>query len=313
MKIRELKLEDAPFMLDWMSDPEITSELHSDYSSKTIEDAESFIRAAQCAQNEKHFAVVNDEDEYMGTATLRSIDYEEGNAEFVIVVRRIALTKGYAWRGMLEALDVAFHGMGLHSVYWRVKATNARAIRFFQKHGFNTLDQDVPQNILSRHREETDSVWFAVLRGDDYRNAALSRGTVAGNRIISIKTVPTIEAGELSFFEGGHDVDFEIKRIYYISKVPEGKRRGFHAHKELKQLLFCPYGEIQLILDDGATREEITLNDPSIGIVIDKPTWREMLWLKKDSVLCVAASDYYDVGDYIRDYGEFQNYLRDNK
>ena len=92
---------------------------------------------------------------------------------------------------------------------------------------------------------------------------------------------------------------------YYISKVPEGIRRGFHAHKKLKQLLFCPYGKIQLILDNGKEREEITLSDPSVGVVIDRLIWREMLWLQKDSVLCVAASDFYEVEDYIRDYDEF--------
>ncbi len=309
MRLRELRLEDAPLMAEWMSDENLTSGLHSDYSSKTIRDAEDFIRASQNSPTEKHYAIVSDEDEYMGTASLRYIDTEESAAEFSVAVRRHALRKGYAQHGMMEALDIAFGSLGLNSVYWRVKADNARAIRFFEKLGFHTLDQDVPPNILNRHREETDSVWFAVLRGDDYRNSALSRGTVAGNRIIRIKTVPTIEAGELSFFEAGQDVSFEIKRVYYISKVPEGRRRGFHAHKELKQLLFCPYGEIQLILDDGTVREEITLNDPSIGIVIDKPTWREMLWLKKDSVLCVAASDHYKVEDYIRDYGEFKVFV----
>ena len=313
MRLRELKPEDAPLVAEWMSDAELTSGLHSDYASKTLQDAENFIRAAQSLPAEKHYAIANDEDEYMGTVSLRSIDPEEGVAEFAVVVRRAAMRKGYALQGMLDALDIAFHDMGLNSVYWRVKESNARAIRFFDKHGFNTLDQDVPQNILSRHRKETDSVWYAVLRGDDYRNTALSRGTVAGCHIISIKTVPTIEAGELSFFEAGHDIDFDIRRIYYISKVPEGKRRGFHAHKELKQLLFCPYGEIQLILDDGTVREEITLNDPSVGVVIEKPTWREMLWLKTDSVLCVAASDYYKVEDYIRDYNEFREYVIESR
>ena len=129
---------------------------------------------------------------------------------------------------------------------------------------------------------------------------------------IKIKTIPTDEAGELSFFEGNRDVEFEIKRIYYISKVPEGVRRGFHAHKALKQLLFCPYGRIQLILENKTGREEIELSDPSMGVVIDSCTWREMLWLQKDSVLCVAASDYYDAADYIRNYDEFIKYLQAN-
>ena len=178
MKLRDLRLEDAPFMVEWMSDDDLTSGLHADYSSITLPDAERFIRASQDAQHEKHYAIANDEDEYMGTVSLRNIDVEEGVAEFVVVVRRLALGKGYALHGMIEALDIAFNRMGLNSVYWRVKASNARAIRFFKKHGFNTLDQDVPLNILNKHRGETDSVWFAALRGDDYRNSALSRGTV---------------------------------------------------------------------------------------------------------------------------------------
>ena len=39
-----------------------------------------------------------------------------------------------------------------------------------------------------------------------------------------------------------------------------------------------------------------------------------MLWMQRDSVLCVAASDYYDVDDYIRNYDEFKkDYLNGNK
>lgn len=67
-----------------------------------------------------------------------------------------------------------------------------------------------------------------------------------------------------------------------------------------------------MILENELGREEIELSDPSIGVVIDRPTWREMLWLQKDSVLCVAASEYYEVEDYIRDYDEFINYLKEN-
>ena len=78
--------------------------------------------------------------------------------------------------------------------------------------------------------------------------------------------------------------------------------------------MFCPYGKIQLILENNWGREEIELSDPSIGVVIEEPTWREMLWMQRDSVLCVAASDYYDVDDYIRNYDEFKkDYLNGNK
>ena len=56
-----------------------------------------------------------------------------------------------------------------------------------------------------------------------------------------------------------------LKEFTTFLKVPEGTRRGFHAHKKLKQLLFCPYGRIQLVLENEKGREEIELSDPSIG------------------------------------------------
>ena len=65
------------------------------------------------------------------------------------------------------------------------------------------------------------------------------------------------------------------------------------------------------MLENEYGREEIELSDPSIGVIIDKCTWREMLWLQKNSVLCVAASDYYKVEDYIRDYDAFRSYIAD--
>lgn len=128
--------------------------------------------------------------------------------------------------------------------------------------------------------------------------------------LIKINTIPTEGSGSLSFFEARRDIPFEIKRIYYISNVPEGEKRGFHAHKKLKQLLFCPYGEILITLDDGVHKEDILLEDPSKGILIEEPLWREMLWKKEASALCVAASDYYEPDDYIRDYDDFLRFMK---
>ena len=64
-----------------------------------------------------------------------------------------------------------------------------------------------------------------------------------------------------------------------------------------------------MILENRSGREEIELSDPSIGVVIEECTWREMLWLQKDSVLCVAASDFYKTEDYIRDYDKFHEFI----
>lgn len=68
--------------------------------------------------------------------------------------------------------------------------------------------------------------------------------------------------------------------------------------------MLCTYGIIQLILENKHGREEIELSDSSIGVAIEELTCREMLWFQKYSVICVAASDFYKVEDYIRDYKE---------
>jgi len=127
--------------------------------------------------------------------------------------------------------------------------------------------------------------------------------------LLQIKTVSTPNLGSLSFFEADHDIPFPIKRIYYIHGVAKNIQRGAHAHKQLKQLLFCPYGSVKILMDDGHDIAEVILDDPSKGLIITPCVWRDMLWLVENSVLCVAASDYYDEGDYIRDYNEFITWI----
>lgn len=308
MRLRDLELKDAPLMLEWMHDPSVVEKLRGHFAEKKIEDCEAFIKAAEDKTKDIHLAIVSDEDEYMGTVSLKSIDRENSSAEFAITVRKAAMGRGYSWWGMEEIIRLAFEEYGLENVYWCVSRANERAVRFYDKHNFHET-VDIPQTVLDRYKELDNLKWYSVLKGD----VLDVREEVAECKIVHIKTIPTVGAGELSFFEATHDVPFNFKRMYYISKVPEGTRRGFHAHKKLKQLLFCPYGRIQLILENKNGREEIELSDPSIGVVIEEPTWREMLWLQKDSVLCIAASDFYEVEDYIRDYGDFKKYLEENE
>lgn len=307
MLLRKLMLKDAPLMLEWMHDKEVVKYLSSKFANKTLDDAIRFIEDSNKDNGNIHLAIVSDEDEYMGTVSLKNIDRENNSAELAIIVRRCAMSRGYSWYGMEEIIKKAFEEYELENVYWCVSKKNKKAIRFYDKHNFHEVF-DISEDILKRYNGVEELKWYSVIKGDILDD----RTEVAGCKIIHIKTVATVGAGELSFFEASRDVTFDIKRIYYISKVPEGTRRGFHAHKELKQLLFCPYGRIQLILENQNCREEIELSDPSIGVIIEGAIWREMLWLQKDSVLCVAASEFYNEDDYIRNYDDFKKYLEEH-
>lgn len=130
-------------------------------------------------------------------------------------------------------------------------------------------------------------------------------------QIKNIKTVSTETLGALSFFEASRDIPFDVKRIYYIYDAHKGAQRGGHAHRNLHQILFCPYGKIEIVLDDSAERESVMLDNPSKGLIIGPGLWREMIWHTDNAVLCVAASEYYDEHDYIRDYQDFLAYKKE--
>lgn len=125
-------------------------------------------------------------------------------------------------------------------------------------------------------------------------------------RMITFKKIGEEEIGYLSFFESNKEIDFDIKRIYYTYAVPVGVQRGMHAHKELKQLVWCPYGSVKFILDNGTEKRTYILDRPDKGLLIDRGFWRDIYWLKEGSVLCVAVSDFYSENDYIRSYDEFK-------
>jgi dTDP-4-dehydrorhamnose 3,5-epimerase-like enzyme len=116
------------------------------------------------------------------------------------------------------------------------------------------------------------------------------------------------ERGSLVAVEIGMDkaVPFEIKRVYYIYHTENKVSRGFHAHKNLKQVAICIAGSCRMVLDDGIKREEVWLNSPTRGLLIEDLVWREMHDFSDDCVLLVLASEHYDESDYIRDYEEFK-------
>lgn len=102
------------------------------------------------------------------------------------------------------------------------------------------------------------------------------------------------------------NLPFEIKRVYWILDANTALPRGFHAHKKTNQVLFCIKGTIKITIDDGKGREEIALNKPNVGIILDKMIWHEMKGFRKDTILLVLASQSFDSGDYIRSYEEFK-------
>lgn len=159
MRLRPLEARDAEGMLSWMHDPLAVSLLSANFAAKTREDCLAFIAAAANPGPDRHWAIADDADVYVGTVSLKGIDPDRGAAEFAIVVRREAWGKGFSGFALRAVLEKAFGEFGLSVVYWYVNRLNARAVRFYEKQGFSPLSGP-PEEARGAVRADGRMVWF---------------------------------------------------------------------------------------------------------------------------------------------------------
>ena len=163
MKLRKLKKQDAPMMLEWMHDPQVVENMKTDFLSKTIQDCERFIEQAQDTSESLHLAIADDCDEYMGTVSLKHI--RDKTAELGITVRRCAMGKGFSAFGMKEIIRTGFEKLALKCIYWCVDPLNGRAVRFYEKNGCRRGPCPAQAEDYSREEKER-FLWFSVSDSD---------------------------------------------------------------------------------------------------------------------------------------------------
>lgn len=144
----------------------------------------------------------------------------------------------------------------------------------------------------------------------------MAKKSVKNNKILKIDKVKLqsfcdLPDGYLFIGEGEKNIPIPIKRFYFINQLFNPKAiRGMHAHKKLEQIIFCINGSFDLYLDDGVQKTKILMDNPSTGVRLRKRVWHSMTNFSRDCVILVVANDYYDEKDYIRNYEEFLEYIK---
>lgn len=106
------------------------------------------------------------------------------------------------------------------------------------------------------------------------------------------------ERGSLTFVQYP---DVEFKRAFWIYNVPEGAKRGGHAHNTCYELVFALHGALDIELYDGKERVVVHLDHPRRGIIIRPRVWCTLFNFSKNFVgLCLASHEYQPEG-YICD------------
>lgn len=117
--------------------------------------------------------------------------------------------------------------------------------------------------------------------------------------------------GKLVVIEGGQAIPFDIKRVFYIYGSDATVIRGQHANRESEFVLINVAGTSKVRITDGKEEVVVELNKPMMGVYIPKMIWKDMYDFSEDSVLLVLASTHYDGREYIRDYSEYINIMRE--
>lgn len=142
ISLRELRECDAAGMLEWMQDPNISCFFRFDAASMTIEKCVDYIHSANAELDCRHYAIVDENDVYLGTISLKEINTDDGSAEYAISTRSCAHGTGAAMQATEQIIRIAFEELGLRRVYLNVLTDNLRANAFYRKAGFQFERQE---------------------------------------------------------------------------------------------------------------------------------------------------------------------------
>lgn len=159
--LRRLEEKDAPFMLEWMHDDTINSKFQYPFGEMTIEKVKAFIENSFDEEN-KHFAIVDENDEYLGTISLKHISQRDRNAEYAIVTRKKVQGTGVARQATHELMKYAFEELELHKIYLNVLVENTRARKFYEKCGFE--QEGIAKETVKIHGKYESIVWYGIIK-----------------------------------------------------------------------------------------------------------------------------------------------------
>lgn len=97
---------------------------------------------------------------------------------------------------------------------------------------------------------------------------------------------------------------FMPRRLFTVSGMPAGTRRGGHAHREGQQFLVCLQGEVDLRLRVRDGELQFPLRPDGPGLLIGPMVWCEQTYQAPGTVLLVVSSEPYDPDSYVQNWEE---------
>lgn len=137
-KIRELERKDLAEINKWRNDNDLISSLTANFRYINQEiDYKWYDSYIHNRNNTVRCAIVNSNDEILGTAGLKNVDYLNQKADFFIMIGLKANRgKGIGYFATREILKHAFYNLNLNRIELIVLESNKNAINLYKKVGF---------------------------------------------------------------------------------------------------------------------------------------------------------------------------------
>ena len=133
-------------------------------------------------------------------------------------------------------------------------------------------------------------------------------------QLFTLKNIPT-ENFTMTPLELRDYLNFDVKRVYFITSPVGSATTGNHAHRADEDELFVMIqGSCKINVDDGTGMKSLELMGPKSAIYIPHMVWHGFSELSSDAIIVALTSTNYDPSraDYCEDYEEFKRLVAES-
>jgi RimJ/RimL family protein N-acetyltransferase len=162
--LRPLEREDAPLLVPWVNDAEITRTLERLYRPLNLQAEVDFIERIYKSEHDVVFGiVVKETDVLIGVTGLHQMDFKNRRAVFGIFIgEKSVWGKGYGTEATALITGYAFETLNLNRVGLEVYEDNERGIRAYERVGFQR--EGVLRQMMYREGRYWNTILMSLLR-----------------------------------------------------------------------------------------------------------------------------------------------------
>lgn len=106
-------------------------------------------------------------------------------------------------------------------------------------------------------------------------------------------TVHSDARGSLVALQGGVDIGFDIRRVFYIYGNERNLPRAGHRNTDVHELIVSLNGSCRALVDDGMSQGDLLLDRRDRALYVPAGVWVELVDFTPECVLLVLASGAY--------------------